>query len=1215
MTMKLKKSVAVISAAITCLAGPNPAFSDDIDVFVGGNSSSQKPNVLLILDNSSNWSGSLAPDTGTGADAPADGDTTTKRTKFYHEMKALGLILDGLGKCKDPTVTDNATNRAACASSGTTVGDGLRLGLMFFSETGTNGGYVRYAIRDMTPTNRNALKCMLTGKDNSGNSCGATSPGLVMSGADTDNSASNQPYAKVMYEAYKYYGGWSSPAYAQKDQQPPGAVNDATHFGPRAYAGWGTDSGSDKGAIRRDYPNNNTARSANKAFGTYPSGDNGAFVAPSSGTAKDSNTYNDPISDGCAKNFIIFVSNGNPGTGGDSGGTSETTLLSNVMGSTTPIINSAGAVIHASYGDEFARFLYQTDVSSQLGQQNVISYTMAVYDHDDFSQTSTQQMIKLMSSMAAAGGGNYFEATKGSEIVSGLLSALNQIMARDSTFVTASLPVNTNAQGEFLNQVFIGMFRPDSAGTPRWWGNVKQYRLACMDGVTEDLTCGPNSLVQLVDSSTPNPKVIYSAGTAFIDAEVSSFWTKPSTFWTNSPRGTSATPTSDGPDGEVVEKGGVAQRLRERFATDQSGRAVLTCSATGTAAANNVKSTCTAGTALPNFNYTGSGSALSTSTDKDKFFTVGTGAAGDGTAIPTELDLSLSSTGNYDNLNSTQQTTEFQRLVNWVRGTDNINPSDESGPGGGVTVRPSIHGDVVHSRPVALDFGTDGVILFYGDNHGHLHAVKGATDITSPTDGGKELWSFVAPEFFPKLARLRANLPALLTPITPSGITPAPLRKDYFWDGAISAYQNKTTNTAHLFVSARRGGRFIYALDVSSPASPKFLWKIDETTTGFSNIGQTWSAPIVTKVKFDVGGVVTNKLVLIFGGGYPGDYQNGTTSICEDAGGTDGVRDHTTPPCDRGRGVYVVDASNGHLLKHITGNAIQSRTAATPAVETSIAMEFAIPSDVYPMDSDFDGITDRLYVGDLGGHLWRIELSDPAGNTDNWKPYLLGSFGEGKKIFFRPAVVQQNDYTAVLVGSGDREKPLASDNSDGFFMVKDKKTAALTNASTWNYYSESDLCDMEFNGATTACSADGATTTENGWRLDFESTGEKVVNSPRVAFSIVNFATNVPQANSPGQCFNNGQARSYQVNFDTGISAFSSGSPYTIMEIGGLAPTAFVGIVDINGNKVPVVIGGGVGDGGGGGGGGCIATPTKACSKTFVVPSTRTKRYWNKKKD
>ena len=41
----------------------------------------------------------------------------------------------------------------------------------------------------------------------------------------------------------------------------------------------------------------------------------------------------------------------------------------------------------------------------------------------------------------------------------------------------------------------------------------------------------------------------------------------------------------------------------------------------------------------------------------------------------------------------------------------------------------------------------------------------------------------------------------------------------------------------------RRGGQFIYALDVNNPNSPKFLWKIDNTTTGFSELGQTWSNP------------------------------------------------------------------------------------------------------------------------------------------------------------------------------------------------------------------------------------------------------------------------------------------------------------------------------------------------------------------------------------
>ena len=52
-----------------------------------------------------------------------------------------------------------------------------------------------------------------------------------------------------------------------------------------------------------------------------------------------------------------------------------------------------------------------------------------------------------------------------------------EIQGINSVFVSASLPVSVNTQGTFLNQVFVGMFRPDQAGSPKWLGNVKQYQL------------------------------------------------------------------------------------------------------------------------------------------------------------------------------------------------------------------------------------------------------------------------------------------------------------------------------------------------------------------------------------------------------------------------------------------------------------------------------------------------------------------------------------------------------------------------------------------------------------------------------------------------------------------------------------------------------------------------------------------------------------------
>ncbi|MCO6062459.1 hypothetical protein NG726_38165, partial [Pseudomonas sp. MOB-449] len=54
-------------------------------------------------------------------------------------------------------------------------------------------------------------------------------------------------------------------------------------------------------------------------------------------------------------------------------------------------------------------------------------------------------------------------------------------------------------------------------------------------------------------------------------------------------------------------------------------------------------------------------------------------------------------------------------------------------------------------------------------------------------------------------------------------------------DGNISIYTNDADGDgrieggsgekAYLYVTMRRGGRFIYALDVSVPETPKLLWK------------------------------------------------------------------------------------------------------------------------------------------------------------------------------------------------------------------------------------------------------------------------------------------------------------------------------------------------------------------------------------------------------
>src|SRR4029079_5935363 len=131
------------------------------------------------------------------------------------------------------------------------------------------------------------------------------------------------------------------------------------------------------------------------------------------------------------------------------------------------------------------------------------------------------------------------------------------------------------------------------------------------------------------------------------------FWPAPSTFWSNQLLGTPLS-NSDSPDGEVVEKGAAAQRLRVSYATSQDSRNVLTCVG------------CVAGTPL--------GGTVAT-----RFRT--------GNVLITDTALGVSGI------------TARTDLINWVRGGDNA--GDEAGPttSPATTVRASIHGDVLHSRP------------------------------------------------------------------------------------------------------------------------------------------------------------------------------------------------------------------------------------------------------------------------------------------------------------------------------------------------------------------------------------------------------------------------------------------------------------------------------------------------------------------------------------
>ena len=206
----LRRTLAATFAAALVAGGSSRAIAEDIDIFTSASGGVAPPNLLMILDSSSNWSSTLGANSCNGV-SPY-GANTAGNTMFAAEVCAFQKIMDG--------VPDDA----------------IRMGLMMISESGNNGGYMRFGMRNLNAQNKQAVKDLVAG--------------FVQNGSGTDNSGSNQPYAKMMYEAFKYYGGYTCPAHASDGVGACAtSTNDQTHFGKTAFAG-GPDNSS--GSYRRD---------------------------------------------------------------------------------------------------------------------------------------------------------------------------------------------------------------------------------------------------------------------------------------------------------------------------------------------------------------------------------------------------------------------------------------------------------------------------------------------------------------------------------------------------------------------------------------------------------------------------------------------------------------------------------------------------------------------------------------------------------------------------------------------------------------------------------------------------------------------------------------------------------------------------------------------------------------------------------------------------
>lgn len=451
-------------------------------------------------------------------------------------------------------------------------------------------------------------------------------------------------------------------------------------------------------------------------------------------------------------------------------------------------------------------------------------------------------------------------------------------------------------------------------------------------------------------------------------------------------------------------------------------------------------------------------------------------------------------------------------LIEWARGAD---IDDEDNDNSTTDARKEM-GDPMHSQPAVVIYGgeadnknADDAVVFTATNDGYVHAFS--------TTDGTELWAFIPQEMLPQLKALYVN----------AGL----VSKNYSLDGDIRVLKYDTNgdgvvdpddaDRVLLFFSTGRNptvSRY-YALDVTDKNDPHFLWSIGEDE--LDGLGQAWSRPTITRVNVDGASQNTQKLVLVFGGGYDTLEEGGAYIAAADVGNR----------------VFMVDALKGTLLW----------SAGDAGTNLNLErMTHAIPAPVNVVDLDGDGFADRMYVGDMAAQLWRFDIFNGKVPGELVTGGVIASLGAGdgtvnaantRRFYNSPdtALLQSTNnrpYINIAIGSGYRGHPLSTNNQDRFYSIRDYQPFAML---TQTQYGQIDITtENELDDITTDL-APALPANSRGWllQLNFPSyRGEKVLSSSTTLQNTIFFTSYTPSPNTrSNQCSPaTGSNRAYAVS-------------------------------------------------------------------------------------
>jgi len=609
-------------------------------------------------------------------------------------------------------------------------------------------------------------------------------------------------------------------------------------------------------------------------------------------------------------------------------------------------------------------------------------------------------------------------------------------------------------------------------------------------------------------------------------------------------------------------------------------------------------------------------------------------------------------------------TNGIANIINYVRGKDVF---DEDGDSTYDENREVITGDVLHSEPVVFEYNysddSSKTLVFFGANDGMFHAVL---DMEIDSDGnetshGTEHWAYIPPDQLHRLKKM----------VEGSGhqyyvdSTPKIYFKDQGNDGLVDTGDD---DQVVLVCGEREGGTSYFALDITNPSAPKYLWRItnyqdnkvgtvtltdisgawhdDYVIAGIDPVTEDWTDLSVQAYGEPDGNVIRYDSKW-YGPGWDGvsdlstgdrvrgwlfstndwidvyatiesisesaPYNAGPTTVISELGETwsEPQLGLVKTSAEDDTGTPVLFIGGGYSSDNTAGKAVIAVNVLTGALvkKFTTGMTYSIPSTVAVIDADGNGFVDKLYVGDLGGQVWRIGRftyteDDPEGSysADDPMPFpncnedintwtaqimFLTDAGHTRKFFYPPSITLEKGFDLVFMGTGDRENSCSNTdtNPDLICCVKDTHSAtAIIGQQVDGSLVAKDLVDVTNEASTVPDlndsdgDVDENSNTDEGWYIRLvdssgNAVGEKVLAEGSVFNKVFYVTTFTPNDNA---CQPGGEGKLYALDYLTGAKVSDldgDDSKERSLALGGGIPSKPVMVITDTGVKQFIAVG------------------------------------------